>query len=377
MRPLRVGRVAGSTLALHPSWLVLELLLVGTVLFVELPARRPDWPDGARLVVAVLVGLGFIGVTILHDAAHVAVGRRLGVPARDAVIHAFGAVAPLDGGGRPPAELATALAGPAASTLGGIALLGMAAVLAPAAGLLPEVVAELGIVVGLLALATAAVNLVPVSPLDGARSLRALVAMGGAGRGRPERVVGLVGQAIGWAVAGAGVLIFVQLNPLSGALVVLLGLFLRTGARTTARQQELEIAIAGMKVSEVMEGGLPFLPPAATVDAFALRLEGPGELTALPVGGPDEVLGVIGLRDLRRVDERERGTTRAVQAMVPLADLPAVAPADDLAAAVAVLGATRSDAIPVLDGGRFVGLLTRYAAGRAIGARAEAARDGG
>lgn len=375
MRPLRVARIGGSTIALHPSWLLLEVLLVGTVLFVELPARRPDWPDAVQLTVAVLVGLAFLGVTVVHEAAHLGLGARLGVPARDAVVHAFGAAAPLNGGGRPSSELATALAGPTASALVALALLGLSAGIAPAAGALPEAVAEIGLVVGLLAGATAAVNLVPVSPLDGARALRAAVAAVRGDRGSPERVVGTVGQAIGWVVAGAGLVIFVQFNPLSGALVVLLGLFLRTGARSIARQHELEAAIAGMTVRQVMEGGLPFLPPAATVDAFALRLEGPGELTALPVGGPDEVLGVMGLRDLRRIGDQERATTRAVQAMTPLADLPAVEPGDDLAAAIARLGETRGDAIPVMDGGRFVGLLTRYGAGRAIGARAAAARD--
>ena len=374
MKPLRIGRVAGSAILAHPSWLALELLLVGTVLFVELPARRPDWPEAARLAVAVLVGLAFLGATALHEAAHLVVGARLGIPARDAVLHAFGAAAPLDGGGRPPAELLTALAGPAASALVGAALLAVSAALAPAAGLPPEAAAELSLVVGLLAAATAAVNLVPVPPLDGARALRAAVAAVRGDRGRPDRVVATVGQLIGWVVAVVGVLVFIRLDPLSGGLIVLLGLFLRTSARAATRQHELEGAIAGMTVGQVMEAGLPFLPPAATLDAFAIRLEGPGELTALPVGSSDEVLGVIGLRDLRRVGDRERATLRAVQAMTPLADLPAVAPEDDLAAAVAVLGGTRGDAIPVVDGGRFVGLLTRYGAGRAIGARAASAR---
>lgn len=376
MRPLAVGRVSGAAIRVHPSWLVIELLLVGTVLFVELPAHRADWPDVARLVVALLVGVAFLGATLVHEATHLAVGARLGVPARDVVLHAFGAAAPLDGGGRPSAELVTALAGPAASALTGVVLLGLAVALAPATDLVAEALAEIGLVVGFLALATAGVNLLPVFPLDGSRALRAAAAAIGGDRRSPDRTVGLVGEVVGWAAVAAGVATAIALDPLSGILLVLLGLFLRASARSTARRRELEDAIAGMTVREVMEDGLPFLPPAATVDAFALRLEGPGELTALPVGGPEEVLGVIGLRDLRRVGDPERATLRAVQAMTLLADLPAVGPDDDLAAAVAVLGGTQGDAIPVLDGGRFVGLLTRYGAGRAIGARAAAARTG-
>jgi CBS domain-containing protein len=360
----------------HASWLLIEILLVGTVLFVELPLRRPDWADGERAVVALLVGIAFLGVTLLHEAAHQLVGARLAVPRRDVVVHAFGAASPLDGGGRPRAELVTALAGPATSALTAAVLLALAVALAPAAGLVPEAVAEIGLVVGLLAAATAVANLVPVVPLDGARALRSAVALAGGSPGRPERAVGIAGQAIGWAVVGAGAFIFVQLDPLSGALIVLLGLFLRTIARSTARQRELELAIVGMTVGQVMESGLPFLPPSATLDAFARRLEGPGEQTALPVGSPGEVLGVIGLRDLRQVAERDRAAVRAVQAMTPLSDLPAVAPGDDLASVVAVLGATRADAIPVVDGGRFVGLLSRYAVGKAIGIRAAAAREG-
>ena len=376
MRPLLVSRVAGAAIRVHPSWLAIELLLVGTVLFVELPARHAAWPDAARLAVALLAGLAFLGVTVVHEAVHLAVGARVGIPARDSVLHAFGAAAPLDGGGRPPAEFVTALAGPAASAILGLALLGLAAGLAAVDGLVAEALAEIGLVVGLLALATAAVNLVPVSPLDGSRALRAAVAAVAGDRRAADRAVGMAGQAVGWATVVVGLAIAIGLDPLSGILVALLGLFFRNSARSAARGRELGEVIAGMTVREVMEGGLPFLPPAATVDAFALRLEGPGDLTALPVGRPDEVIGVIGLRDLRRVGDPERATLRAVQAMTPLADLPAVGPDDDLAAAVAILGGTRADAIPVVDDGRFVGLLTRYATGRAIGARAAAARAG-
>jgi CBS domain-containing protein len=376
VRAPQLGRIGGSAVAVHPSWLVLEALLIGTVLFVEIPARRPLWSDGVDLAVAISVGFVFLLVTIVHEAAHLLVGARLRVPPRDVVVHAFGAPSPIDGGGHPRAELATALAGPAASGLIAAALLTVAAVLEPVAPLPLKALGEVSLVVGLLAAATAAVNLVPVVPLDAARALRALVAGAKGDRTNPVRVVGIVGQAVGWAIAAVGVVLFLQLDPLSGALVVMLGLFLRTAARSSTRQHQLATAIAGMTVRQVMESGLPCLPPATTVDAFAPRLEGPGELTALPVGSPDQVVGVVGLRDLRRVADRERATTRAVQAMTPLADLPAVTPGQDLAGAIAVLASTRSDAIPVVEEGRFVGLLTRYAAGRAIGARA-AAREAG
>lgn len=375
MKPLRVGRVAGAAILVHPSWLLIELLLVGTVLFVELPAQRPDWSSAVRIAVAALVGAAFLAVTVVHEAAHLVVGARLRQPARDAVLHAFGAAAPLDGGGPPPVEAAVALAGPIASGLVGGALLGVAAALLPADGLVAEALTEIALVVGFLALATAILNLVPVVPLDGARALRAIVAaMAGDGR-RADRAVGLAGQVIGWAVVVVGLLTAIVLDALSGVLVAALGLLLRGSARTAARRRVLEDAVAGMTVGEVMEGALPFLPPTVTIDTFAERLEGPGELTALPVGGPGEVLGVVGLADIRRVGGVERATLRAVQAMTPLDDLPAVRPEDDLLAALAVLARARVDAVPVLDGGRFVGLLTRYAAGRAIGARAAAARD--
>jgi stage IV sporulation protein FB len=150
MRSLRLGRIFGFPLELHPSFFLLLLLVaVG------------GWGAG---------GLWLLGVVlasiVLHELGHALVARHLGVPIGGIALHFFGGAAKMLGSPRTPGdEIAIAAAGPAVSFfLAGLGL--VAARLGLGSGAL---VAEVNLAVGLF-------NLLPALPMDGGRILRALLA---------------------------------------------------------------------------------------------------------------------------------------------------------------------------------------------------------
>ena len=376
-RGLPLFRVAGIEVRMSAAWLVLGPLLVGSVAVAELPVRQPGWSDGLRWLVAILAVGGFLGSTILHELAHLWVTVALGAPRQDVVVHIFGAPAPLDGGARSPGdEVRVALAGPAASVVIAAALLAGAALI-PAGGVPVEVAREILLVVGFLSLVVAATTVVPVPPLDGARVLRALALARTGDPARADRSVAAVGRSVGLALIAAGLAILVAVDPLTGILLVVLGFSLRGSMGGVARRHELAGLIAAVTVADAMERELPVLPPQVTLDTFADRLEGPADETVLPVMDGDRLLGVVGLGNLRRVRRRRWPTVRAAEAMTPADRLPVVAPGDTLAAAAEILGRSRLDGIPVVEDGRFIGLLTRYGVGRTLQERIAARRAGG
>ena len=382
-RGLPIGRFLGSEIRVHLSWVLLLGFLTASLGAAGLPDRYPTWSVVLTWIVAAASALGlFLGV-LVHEGAHLAVARRCGVPAGPVTILLFGAPATLEGGARTArAEAAIGLAGPVASlliagiTIGGAMVLGGPVASgasgrgATAAIAAAEVLLSAGILNGLVGL----LNLVPVFPLDGARILRAVAWRVANDPRRGSRAAVRSGQLVGIAVAAGGIAIVIWGDAIDGMVVIFLGWFVRNASVALGRREDLEGAVAGLVVDEVMDRDLPTIPPQVTLDTFAEVLLGPGEMTVLPVIGGDELLGLVGHSALRRAGKKAWSTTHARDIMSRLEELPVVTPRDALRPAIQLLQVSGADGIPVFDNGSFAGVLTRHGVGRALRQRVP---DGG
>ncbi len=382
-RGIPLLRVLGWEIRVHLSWLVVIAFLVASLGTVDLPGRYPGWPDAASWAVAGLAAAGLFGGVLLHEIAHVFVARRAGVPPRPVTLLLFGAPAALEGGAATPgAEAAIALAGPLAS--GAFAGLSIAAGLALAAGPagsaaggqanLSVAVAQALLTTGILNLIVAALNLVPIYPLDAARLLRAIAWRVSGDPARGTRAAALSGRIVGISMVGAGVMLAFSGNVLDGFLLAILGWSVRGASGALGRREELEVIVERMRVADVMERDLPEIPPQVTLDTFADVIVGPSETTVLPVVSLGRFLGLVGLRDLRRAGRRAWPTTHASEVMALADALPVLAPGDLLRFAIERLQASGADGVPVMEDGKLAGVLTRYGVGRALQERLAAAR---
>jgi Zn-dependent protease len=217
-RGLRLGRPLGSPHLVHVSWLPSGALLVAHLAL----AAYGDRGLGAAVALALVTVAAYLLCAIVHALAHLVCARAIGTKLEHVRVLVFGETFdPRASTGQPRAEAGLALAGPIAS-----ALLGTGALLSStiASGSAADILRTLAV----LNLALAAVNLLPVLPLDTGRLI--------ASRGRTHaRLAAFGGKLAGlFALAAGGWLLFrgpalVDETAL-GAWLVLIGIFVFVGS---------------------------------------------------------------------------------------------------------------------------------------------------
>jgi Zn-dependent protease len=176
----KLGRVAGIDVFLHPTFLIL-LMLVG-------------WTQGG-LESVVLVSAVF-GCVLLHELGHALTARRFGIQTEDITLYPIGGVARLQRMPREPgAELLIALAGPAVNVLIVLALALVHGLVGFDGVWIEQPLADFVAVLMAINLGLAAFNLIPAFPMDGGRVLRALLS-GWLGRARATQVAAGLGRAL-------------------------------------------------------------------------------------------------------------------------------------------------------------------------------------
>lgn len=365
-----VARILGIEVRLQIGW-VLVIALVAALAAIQVNEVDPSVQPWIQWLLGGVVAFGFFVSALAHDLSHAVLARRRGVEVKSIVLSFFGGATPLDPSS-PNAvdDLAIAVAGPAVSlALGGVLAIAATA-LSGAGGSVALVTAQVFAVVAVLNLVLGLVNLVPAYPLDGGRIVRAIawrrtgnVKDGWQAAGAVGRIVGIVVILVGLAVLLAG-------EVTSGLLIALSGWFLLLSARAIRERVKVDEMIGDLAVGEVMEREAPTVHPGLTVDAFAAQLlDGGSPTTAIAVVRDDEVVGLLGVRQVQRVRPGAWATTRVEDVMARPPRLPTAGPGDDLVGAVERLQRSGLDGMPVLENGRLVGVLTRRSVGRAVRAR--------
>ena len=168
-----------------------------------------------------------------------------------------------------------------------------------------------------------------------------------------------------------GLVVFALGNAIGGLALLMSAWFAWTTVKSRRRQHELERVIDGLTVADVMET-VPFVVvPQATLDTFAEALDAGGVATVARVMRGEELLGLVGSRELGRVPRARWPEVHAAEAMAALQALPVLSPGDPLGPAAERLGACAASGLPVVDDGQTAGILTRLAVGRTLHERAE------
>lgn len=236
IRHIDLGHLAGISIQLHLSWLLLIPLGAGTLALEPLAVAHADWSPPTRWLTAVATTLLMALSVVLHDVGHLAtaVWRRL--PIRRVILYPFGGVTQMGSVPMPVASfIQMTVAGPLASLLLAGAWL--------AAWWTWGVIVFLWLAAFNLALAL--LNLLPAPPLDGGRLLWLL-------RGRLPRGTGAVSfagtaaVALGITLPGgtavlSGVILASPSYVLGGTLLLLVGWLVQnidreTGVVCTAEQ---------------------------------------------------------------------------------------------------------------------------------------------
>ena len=353
MSGFRLFTIRGIEVKMHVTF---PLILVwAAVQFGFLNERRFSTSGAAFGIVITL--LLFVCV-VIHELAHSLTAVRMGFPVRDIVLLPLGGVSQMERmPERPGQEFLMAIAGPMSNiVIAGILIVaglflpidlgnGLQKMLMNPARLgwedtLPYLIfTNLGL---------AAFNLLPAFPMDGGRVLRALLATA-MPHARATALAVNVGQGLAWALGLVGLL--------TGNLMwILVAIFVYSGASQEGRMIQIKNALQGLRVRQAFSRHAQVLAPDDPISHAAdLTLE--SFQSDFPVCDGKRIVGLLTYTDVIRALKQHRPETPVCDVMQT--KFPTVGLNDGLFDVQLQMSESGLGALPVIEKGYFLGLLTR------------------
>lgn len=215
---------------------------------------------------------------------------------------------------------------------------------------------------GMVNIALGLFNLVPGFPLDGGRVLRSIVWGIRGDRGAATRIAARGGQLVAaLLVAGGAYFIYSDRGGISGLWYFLIAYFLYNAASASLAQERAAEAVGSARVAQLLGAELRAVGPEMVLGALVRDVVLPFELRAVPVIAGGRLVGIVTIADLQRVDHESWPVTAVSTVMRDATELVALAPADPLSRALEVFSETDAPLLPVVERGVVVGVLTRDA----------------
>lgn len=351
---IRLFTVRGIEVGVHYSWLIIFGLLTWSLSVYVFPREIVRLSGPEYWALGALTALLLFVSVLIHELAHSFVALARGLDARSITLFIFGGVSNLGGEAKSAStEFLVAIVGPLTSfVLAGVAYAIGAAVDEP----------RLDLVVGYLVyinIALALFNLVPGFPLDGGRVLRAIL-WGTTGNVRQATEwAANVGKLVAWGLFAFGLFLLFDGQVVSGIWLAAIAWFLHNAASNSVQQLVFETRLRRVRVADVVRpvelAVAPELSVAELIDDYLL----PSNLRALPVLSEGRLVGIVTVTDIIKVPVADRARVRVADVMGGRAGLHTV-PADArVQDAVELLAEHEIEQLPVMDGDRFVGFLTR------------------
>jgi Zn-dependent protease/CBS domain-containing protein len=349
-----IGRIAGITVSIHPSWFIVYVLFAWSAT-VMVPVVAPQLSRTSGVLLGCIAALALFASVVAHEFAHALVARRLGIPIAGITLFLFGGVAMIvREPDSPRDELRVALAGPALSLV-------LAAAFATLATLANAVhwlwIFALSFFLAAANAMLAVFNLLPAFPSDGGRVLRALLWHWRRSQAEATLWASYASLAVSGALVVAGIVLLVVTREPRGTWWILIGLFLAQAAAASGRQARVDWALERMPVRECM---LTRLIPVTADTPVATFL---GEVAGQPKAAYPVVEGgtLVGLADVRHtaglpLPEWEHTAVGAI--MTPLTKTVGLAGAASARDALVMLRESRLGELPVYEDGELVGVVT-------------------
>jgi Zn-dependent protease len=304
---LKIGRLAGIPISIHPLWLVIVALITWSLGSTYYPDQAPGIAPVAAYALGLVSALLLFASILLHELGHAVVARRYGVEIEGIELWLLGGVAKVKGAAHQPSEeLRFALAGPAVTVV--IAAIFWLALLALPSST-PDAVTALLAYQALINTAILVFNMLPAFPLDGGRVLRSILWQRTGDLERATARAARVGRGFGYGMVGLGV--FGVFAGAPGLLWLgLIGLFLIFAGKAEESSVALQSTFKGLGLRRVMA------VPAATLEADTLVADALRDsfarlgYHAFPVVEGRVPVGLLDIDQVEALPARERATTR-------------------------------------------------------------------
>ncbi len=255
----------------------------------------------------------------------------------------------------PKAEFLMAIAGPLMSVMLGGLFYGLAVLVRELGGGAPlhGVLRYLAMLNGLLV----AFNMVPAFPLDGGRALRAGLWAWRKDLRWATRIASRIGSAFGAALMILGILAMLRGGLITGLWWLLIGMFIRAAAQGAYYQLQLRRALEGEPVSRFMTRDPIVVSPEMNLSELVEDYVYRHYHDLYPVISNGELLGCIGVREIKQVPRERWANVTVGDVMTPCSEANVISHDADAMQALAKMRTTGSSRLMVTDGDRLIGII--------------------
>lgn len=352
---LRVARIAGIEIRIHYTWLLVFILITWSLAQGFFLQYYPGWKTAIYWITGVLAALFLFLSVLMHELAHSLVAQTRGLPVRSITLFIFGGVSNIEKEPeRPKTEFTMAVVGPLTSLV-------LAGVFWGLLHLVGEEMSPLAAMLSYLALINALLagfNLLPGFPLDGGRVLRSILWRTTGSLTKATNIAATMGRVLGWGLIGFGVFQLMSGNFLGGIWIAFIGWFVSSAAGASRQQVTMREHLRGVRVEDVMDSIPERISPQTSVDDVVRGIFFQRGLRAVPVCQDDRLVGMVTLTDVKELPQH-KWTQTPVEEIMTRQPLRTVDKNDDLSSALRLIAEHGVNQVPVLEGGRLVGLLSR------------------
>jgi Zn-dependent protease len=364
---LTIARVWGIPISVHASWLLVFALVAASLAAGYFPFHHPEWGAPTRWLLGAVTSLAFFASVLVHELGHSRIALRNGLPIRGITLFVFGGVAQIGSEpGSPGVEFRIAIAGPLTS-LAIAALFGGIGVVAGSA----PVVSEPALWLARINLVVALFNLLPGFPLDGGRVLRAAVWASTGSFDRGNRAASRAGEVLALGLIGFGTFRAIGGDFAGGIWMALIGWFLHSAVLAGRTQTALRDLLRDATVGQAMAHDCSSIAPGLTLERLVRdEVLGAGR-RCFVVTEDGKLRGLLTLHEVKGVPRDRWDHVTVDDVMQPAEALATVAPGETLLKALEDMDNANVAQLPVVNDGRWLGMLDRERIVHYMRARAE------
>lgn len=350
-----LNRMLGVRLRLHPTWAVAFILIIAMVV-TQFPEAYPFWQ---RIILGVAASLLFFIAVGLREVVLNFLAINRGIPLQRVTLFAIGGLPQIPKGDtRPLLELLMGTAGLLLNLIiAGILYAVHSALVNTANVLIDGIILWTTYLYFLLTL----FHFIPVFPLDGGRLLRTLLWKLTGDYDRSTNIASWAGQGLGLLLIAGGILLMILSRQwFNGLTLVFVGWVLHLAAIQSRRQTALREALQHIAARDMISGESPIIAtPQLTVGQLVrdcILVTGQRYFVVAEEG---KLLGVVTIRDIKKVPKKRWNSTKISRAMTPAKQLRTASAQQSAASVLELMDELRIKWMPVLEKGKVIGVISQ------------------
>jgi Zn-dependent protease/predicted transcriptional regulator len=353
---LKLGKILNIPFGVHSSWFLIFGLLTWSLATGYFPQEYPELSGGVHWLLGLVTSLLFFGSVLAHELGHAVTAIRNGIPVKGITLFIFGGVAQIAQEPKTPGmEFRIAIAGPLVSLALGL--------LFGAIWLLDQnisVLAAPNVYLARMNLILAVFNLIPGFPLDGGRVLRSVLWAVNRDYQKSTRIASFTGQLVAFGFMAVGVWTIFTGQFFNGLWLIFIGWFLQNAAASSYAQVAVQNVLRDARVDQVMNREVPQVNGYHSLERIVHeQVVQQNQRAFFVTGSGGQIVGLLPVKQIMTTPRERWSQLAAMDVMIPLQDTAWVQSEAGLISALQKMDEANVAQLPVFDGSRVAGLLSR------------------